>query len=243
MLGFNLWMMLVGAPALHGGAGGWRHAALALSPLLVLAVALVRPTPAMLRFVYPAALLTPLVLSRPLMAERTLGPAGVLAVVVSVGAWFLVAGGRPQPGAGPSRAARMVGAGLSCLFVTLVTVVHFHPGVVGWIDATWPGRAAEARVLLSLLGFMGWMGAAGVGLRILSRPAATAALAMLTLMGCDATTDSASPGFDASGRHAAADSPVVAEVDGRPITLPTLQAAVTASEARAPKCWQRTAQN
>ena len=230
LLAFNLWVMLVGAPALHAGGGGWPYALLALAPLGALAAALRWPSPAMLRFVYPLALLAPLLLSRPLMAERTLGPAGALAVVISLAAWFLVAGTPRRPGAGPSRPARVAGVSLAFLFLACVGVVHFHPGVLAWIDDTWPGRAAEARVLLSLVGFMVWMAGAWLSLRILSRPGLVAA-ALLALTGCDGgPAPVQGPGGAPTATPAGT---VVAEVDGRPISLATLQAAVAAEGAAA----------
>lgn len=235
LLGFNLWVMLVGAPALHGGPRGWGPLALELAPLLALAAALGRPTPAMLRFVYPAALLAPLLLRRPLMAERTLGPAGALAVIVSLAAWFLIASPARSATRGPHRPARIAALTLGLLFVALVAVVHFHPAVRTWIDGTWPGRAAEARVLLSLLGFMVWMAVAAVALRRLSRPAvvlgaslALGSIASFGVAGCDGGGDSPAHRslgpVDLSAKTGAA----VAMVDGRPIATETLQAAVAA---------------
>ncbi len=236
LLGFNLWVMLVGAPALHSGAGGVLPIALEMSPLVVLVVALWRPAPLLLRFVYPASLLLPLLLSRPLMAERTLGPAGALAVIVSVVAWFLVAGGGTRRGSGPTQPARIAAVALGCLFVSGVYLVHFHPGLLGWIDGTWPGRSAEARVLLSLIAFMVWMVAAAVTLKFISSSSRVAPPSLLLLLpallllpvGCDEAGDSAGASGARRGPQARVAGAVVAVVDGTPITAATLQAAVRA---------------
>lgn len=240
LLGVNLWVMLVGAPALHAAGAGEAGSQLpvavlaqAFLPLTILWLAVRRPSPLLLRFVYPASLLIPLLLHRPLMAERTLGPAGVVAVLVGLAAWFLAAGGVEPSTQRPRGGAVRAGIALGALFISGAYLVHFDASVVGWVDRIWPGRAAEARVLLSLVAFIGWMAAAAVALKILA-PSGAAIVASLLLLACnDGGTRRGVGGPSAGMQGPDVGERVVAEVNGRQISLSALRFAVQAEGADA----------